>query len=417
MRVEERQSADVIVGPVMDRRILLQHLIGVMFLGAGVAQMTILPFLGRKQFSAGAWQVWVLTVAVPFMQFISIFWHQFYRHTSSVKYLLIVGSFASLSFAAMAFAKSMNVILILAVLAAFGGGGGGAALSPLNADLLRSCYPASVRGRVFGAICAAQFTGIVIFGQLAGVWSDHDPYAYRVFLPLTGILIGVGLFLLSRITASPAFKARTLETDIPDFSVWSALRDMRRILGANRRFASYELAFMSYGVGWMICTALVPFIAEDKLGLKYTEFSHSIIVAYWLTNIAMLIPIGRVLDVVGPARLASGSFLWLALYPLLLLFVASGTWLGVASVCYALGMVGVHLTWTVGPVTLAETPAMAPQYLAIHGTLVGVRGIVAQGFGVLLYWLTGSFTLPLLIASAGFIYAAYRMRRLALEMK
>lgn len=395
------------------RRILLLHLTGVTLLGSGWALTYILPFLARKDFHALWWQTWLLTAAVPVMQFFTIFWNHLYVRISTKRYFLIISLLICVPLAAMAFANSVYLLIICFALAGFGGAGGGAALSPLNADLLRACYQEDKRGRVYGMVAAAQFTGVIFFGQTMGTWSDHDTQAFRIFLPLTAVLMGVGLWLLAKITGTQTFHQRSRPEVNTGEPWWAPLRDMGRTLREDRRFLNYETAFMLYGVGWMICTVLLPLIGQDKLRLDRADYATATVVTFQVTLIILLIPMGNLADRVGPVRLAAGSFLWLTIYPIGLLLAETDYGLGFVTVLYGLGMTGVHLTWTLGPVSFAADPSRAPQYLAIHGTLVGVRGILMQGVGVGLYALTGSFKPPLILAALGFAWASWRMRKLA----
>jgi MFS family permease len=255
----------------------------------------------------------------------------------------------------------------------------------------------------------------MIAGLTMGEWSERDADGFRIYLPLLALIQVLALSVIERITREPLF----LERPRPPVSMRGAarhpLKDMFDVLRRDRRFAAYETAFMSYGIGWMICTALLPVIATDRLRLNYSEYVHATIVVFQLTNVLMLAPMGHVADRVGPVRLAAGSFLWLSVFPIGLMFAPNALWLGALSVLYALGMVGVQLTWTLGPVALAANAAQAAQYLAIHTTLVGLRGLFAQGLGMLLYVLTGSATPPLLMAAAGFLYGAWRMWALSRE--
>ena len=394
------------------RRVLILHSIGVALLGSGWALTYILPFLARKDFDALKWQIWLLTAAVPVMQFFTIFWNHLYARISIRRYFLLIALLICVPLVAMAFATNVYLLIVCFALAGFGGAGGGAALSPINADLLRTCYAEHVRGRAFGIVAAGQFGGVILFGQTMGTWSDHDPQAFRIFLPMTAVLMGVGLLLLAKITNQETFRQRSRPEVNPGEPWWAPLRDMGRILREDRRFLAYEIAFISYGVGWMICTALLPLIGQDKLDLSRADYAAATIVTFQVTLIVLLIPMGHLADRVGPIRLAAGSFLWLAIYPIGLLLSSSGYWLGFVTVLFGIGMSGVHLTWTLGPVAFAPDPSRAPHYLAVHGTLVGIRGIFMQGVGVGLYALADSFWPPLALAALGFMWASWRMRKI-----
>lgn len=401
-------------------RVMFLHLLGTFCLGTAAATPYILPFLARERFGANNWQTTVLTAAVPVTQFASIFWNRLYAQLGTRSYLAIIACSACIPIALLAKAQNIWHVMILFVVAACGGTAGVSAMAPLNADLLRTCYAEVRRGRIFGVICAVQFLATMLAGLGMGRWLDHDPDAFRIFFPIISCLMVCGLSSYALISKKPFWIARHRAAQSPSGSWFSPLRDMHAILKSDKRFAGYEAAFMSYGIGWMICTALVPVIATDKLHLNYSQFAQATVVMFQITNTLLLMPMGRVADKLGPMKLAAVSFLWLTLYPMALIFVpsearlglSSANWLGLFAVVYAVGMVGVQLTWTLGPVSLAGSSSKAPQYLAIHSTLVGVRGIVAQGFGMLLYALTGSFAWPLALASAGFAWAAWRMNKL-----
>ncbi len=401
------------------RRVLPLHAAGVALLGSGWALVYLLPFLARKDFDAGKIATWVLTAAVPVMQFFSVFWNHLYARIRPGAYFLLVALLACPPIALMAAVPNLHLMLVCFVLAAFAGAGGGSALSPINADILRTCYPDATRGRAYGIVAAAQFLGVMVFGQIMGEWSDRNPAAYRLFLPLTACLMAAGLLLLWRVASNEAIRTRTRPRFLAGEAWYAPLRDMKRILRADRRFLIYETAFQAYGIGWMICTALMPLIGEDLLNLQRADFAFATVTLFQLTLIVLLAPAGRLADRIGASRMASASFLWLTIYPLGLIVVctgwrvlSSGYTLGGVTVLYGIGMVGVHLSWTLGPVAFAPDAERAPHYLAIHGTLVGVRAILFQGLGVGLYHLTGRFWPALAVAAVGFAIASRIMRRI-----
>jgi MFS family permease len=397
-------------------RVLRRHLAAIACLGCVYATPGILPFLARQHFGAKNWQTTVLTAAVPVTQFFAIFWNHLYARVSTRTYLIVIGALACLPVALIGTARSIWGVMIFFVIAALGGaGGGGSGFSPMFADLLRTCYQPHRHGRVFAVLCIVQFGMTMITGYVMGVWSDHNPEAFRIFFPLLALLVLASLVFFGAISRDAVWRNRIRFTPVGGSSWWTPLKDMRTILRADRRFAGYEAAFMAYGIGWMICTALVPVMATDRLNLNYSQFTRSTIVVYQLINILLFTPLGRLCDRTGPMRLASVSFLWLTAYPLGLMFVGSDWGLASWMAVYSIGMVGVQLTWTLGPVQLAGDSAKAPHYLAIHSTMVGIRGIVAQSLGMALYSLTGSFVGPLVIAAAGFAWASWRMRALARE--
>ena len=111
-------------------------------------------------------------------------------------------------------------------------------------------------------------------------------------------------------------------------------------------------------------------------------------------------------------RTSAIAFGILALYPVLLGAATTVAGVALANVVFGFGLAGVFMGWMLGPVALAGSAARVPQYVAIHATLVGVRGIVFQGMAMACYKLTGSFTVPFAAAALAFLWAAVQMWRL-----
>lgn len=389
-------------------RVLRLHVAAAFCMGTQLAVITMLPFIARARFDADNLNTTILTAAVPVMQFFSLFWNHFYSRVSTRTYLLALAGLLTVPTFLLGLAPNVGVLTALFLISAFGNAG----LASLNGDLLRSCYAPTVRGRAFGVVTTCQMIAALFTGLLLGFGADRTPDGPRFLLSAAAAMQFLGLALIHRISRMRIFQERLVAP--PDTRPWwTPLGDVTRVLRADRRFAHYEIAFMSYGVGWMVCTALVPALATDRLHLNYSHYAGATIVLYQLTNVLMVAPMGLAVDRLGPMRVASISFLWLTIYPVGLLLASGPGSLSVLSVLYAMGMVGVQLTWTLGPVALAADASRASQYMAVHTTLVGVRGILAQGLGMTLYSLTGSFTVPFGLAAVAFLWASLRMIQLA----
>ncbi|MCB9858154.1 MAG: MFS transporter [Phycisphaerales bacterium] len=405
--------------PITDRpddatvqRTLTTHICAEVLRGAAASIAPILPFIAKLHFGASNTQIFLLTVAMPLMQFFTIYWHRVFKSLSTRAYLLLIATTMTAPLLLMSRMTTLNPIIALWLISAFGGAGGGGAMTPVMASILRGCYPDSLRGRAFGLIGAFRFGGVMIGGFLVGRWSEADHTAYQYYLPIAAILIGCSMMLYTRITPRRVAAGRLADA----FSQWwKPITESVSVLKEDRNFREYEKAYMNYGVGWMICTVLLPLIGY-KLGLKDEEFSVATVVALQAMMIVLLFPAGRIADRIGPVKLVSFAFLMLTLYPIMLAAAFSFGSLTAATLVYSIGMVGVHLGWTLGPVYFAPDSEQAPRYLAVHATLVGVRGLVFQGLGIFLYWLTGGTWIPLGIAALGFLLAAHQMRRLGARL-
>ena len=374
---------------------------------------SIMAVLARKRFGAGDWQTVMITAAVPTLLIMSVFWGDLLRRVSMRRYLAIHWACIMGPLIGAAFARQFWHLFLCNAVAAVGAAG----WSPVAGDIWKRLYNDRIRGRAFALITSATLIGITLISYLVGRGLDIDQNVFRIYLPVAAGLYGVGILILRRLV--PAIEPDVRPAGPADQAPPAGIRrliapvlHMRQVLRADRTFYRYETAFMTYGVGWMICNALLPVLATDRLRMSYTEFAGSTQVVYPLCTLAMMYPMGWMMDRIGPTRTSGLAFAWLTLYPLGLWFAPTVTWVGVATVFYGTAMAGVQLGWMLGPVSLAPSRDKVSQYVAIHATLVGLRGIVAQGVGMLLYRLTGSFAWPFAIAAIAFAWASWQMWRL-----
>jgi len=378
----------------------------------------LMAVLARKRFGAGDWQTVMITAAVPTLLIMSVFWGDLLRRVSMRRYLVVHAICVMAPLTAAAFGREFWHLFICNAIVAVGVAG----WSPAAGDIWKQLYHDRIRGRAFALITSAQLIGITVISYVIGRWLDVDQNSFRIYLPAAAVLYGAGILLLRRLV--PATGPAAVEGGVPGGDRSLGLRrlvqpvlHLRQVLRADRTFYRYETAFMTYGVGWMICNALLPVLATDRLKMSYTEFAGATQVVYPLCMLVMMLPMGWVMDRLGPTRTSGLAFAWLTLYPLGLWFAPTVTWVGVATAFYGTAMAGVQIGWMLGPVTLAPSREKVSQYVAIHTTLVGLRGIVAQGIGMLLYRLTGSFAWPFAIAAVAFAWASWQMWRLYESMR
>ncbi len=373
--------------------------------------MWLFPMLVRLRFGSANvdvrdWQTTLITAAIPTFLLFAVFWGELLRRISVRKYLLLFWLVCVLPIGCAGLAQNYWQLLACHVVASAGFAG----WAPVNGKLLKHFYADTMHGRIYGILSftahATGFASVYVVGR----WIDEDPDAFRIFLPAGAVMQLCGLLLLMSLTrwTGMVVRARRKRRRPWRRLIWPIL-NMGKVLRADRTFLRYEVAFMTYGAAFMFCEALLPVLATTRLGMGYEDYSHSTQMATKLAQMAMVVPAGLLLDRAGPMRTSAIAFTVLALFPLLLL-AATGPW-GVYFACIAwgLGLSGVMMGWMLGPVTLAPRPDKVPQYVAIHATLVGVRGIFFQGFGMLLYKLTDTFVVPLGLAAVGFVAAAVQM--------
>lgn len=398
------------------RTALCVHIVSVMLVqSTSVAVASILPILARRRFGASDLQTLLITAAVPAFLALSIFWGALLRRTSLRAYLLIYWMMGLLPLAFVAFAQSYWHVLACHLVAAVGFAAG----PPVTSELLKRLYPDRWRGRAYAAMTAAGLVGGVAAAYGVGEWLSRDGEAFRIYMPAAALLQLVGIGILIWL-ASASRTEELREVLVGRFSLRTMLDPvlhMYTILRGDRIFFRYEAAFLTYGLGWMTCYALLPVLATDKLDLTYAEYQGSTQVVFQACMLLMILPMGWVIDHIGAVRTCGIAFLVLAFYPIGLMLATGAAGVGLASAVYGLAISGVQLAWTLGPVSFAPSAERVSQYAAIHATLVGVRGVLFQGLGVAVYKLSGGFTWPFALAAFGFLWASLQMWRLNVRMR
>jgi MFS family permease len=391
---------------------VLAHGLATFLLATNVVVATLLPLISLRTFNAHNFQLLAVTAAVPTLFTTSIFWQALLRRVPLRRYILIQWAVGVLPIVGIAMAQEFWQLLGCHIVVCSGFAG----WTPVSGILLKRLYADRIRGRAFGVLNAITLTSQIGSYLLLGRWLTLDGEAFRTFLPLVALGQTAGMLLTAWIAGGPT-EARRPEGREP-----FRLRDllgpivrMRSILRADRDFLRYESAFMTYGCGFMICDALLPLIVTHQLHLAYDQITRSAFAVFRGCMLLAALPGGWLLDRIGPMRTASLAFAGLTFYPLILVMTASTWHLGAASTLYGFMMAGVNLAWMLGPVALAGSQERVSEYVAIHTTLVGVRGILFQSVGIALYSATGSFAWPLILAASMFVIASIQMRSLYLS--
>jgi MFS family permease len=413
-----RVSAPIILGHIAALALTQSTWMGSQF---------IVPIYAQRQLSANKWETLALT-ATPTMLFVlSIFWNEVFKTRRLGSYLAIYWLVACLPQAVMGFAQNFWLLLIPHLITCIGTAG----YHLVAGELLKSLYPDNLRGRIYSVLWGVSSVIGATTGFFVGQALKDDPSQFRFIMVAVAVLqlAGVGMFQLLSVVSGHAAR-RAVQLDALESArdaagprapsgllgrcarIFEPITHMGQILRADPVFARYEAAYMTYGVGWMICYALLPLFAFRILNLNYDQYANATFVAYWLAVVAMILPAGMLMDRLGPVRSTALSFGLLALYPLGLMFVHDYHMLLIVSAIYGIAHAGASMGWMLGPVALAPTPDKVPQYVAIHATLVGVRGAVFQFVGVGLLALFGLYSIPFALAALAFLWSCWQMLRL-----
>jgi MFS family permease len=295
-------------------------------------------------------------------------------------------------------------------------------VTTIRSTVWRANYPRELLAYMAGRLVtvAALIMGSV--GVAIGLAMDWHGEAFRWIFP---ILAGIGMVgainygrlrvRRHRILLREEIAAR--KGAVNPFSSLGVLRE-------DPRFRRYMSLMMLFGSGNLMMKAPLIVVLAEQLG--YTPFQQMMITgSIPLLVMPLCVPLwSRMLDARHVVHYrARQSWAFVAAFAVLALAAVSGwmplMWLG--SALFGAALAGGMLGWNVGHHDFAPA-ARASQYMGVHVSLTGVRGLLAPVVGVALYQLaehlapgSGAWTLllPLILVTlgaAGFVRMSRRMR-------
>jgi len=253
----------------------------------------------------------------------------------------------------------------------------------------RHNWPQGRRASVAGKMATMQALVLALCGAAIGQAMDLDPRSSLVLFPVLAAigLVGNAIYrrvqLLNEEDIVAAERAGTDDDERPTL-------DPRRIVTVLREdplYRSFMLHMFVFGLGNLMLTQPHVSLMQDEFGLSYLEG----ILATTIIPTAIMplaIPLwSRFMDrthithfraVHGWSFVAAAVLLWLAaLLHSLPIFYA-------ASVALGIGYAGGALAWNLGHHDFAP-PHRDAEYMAVHVTLNGLRGLMAPFIAAPLY--------------------------------
>ncbi|MFG0325983.1 MAG: MFS transporter [Phycisphaerales bacterium JB037] len=257
-----------------------------------------------------------------------------------------------------------------------------------RSTMWRANYARNIRGRVTGKFTTVQVVQIGILGIGFGAAMDASDQAFRVLIPLGCALSLLGMRSWSRLRVRGhkqllAQEAAQVGFDRPSFNpatLWS-------VLARDPLYRRYMVAMFLLGTGNLMVPPLLAIIVRERFDMAYLE---GILITGSIPMLVMplAIPIwASYLDRTHVARFRIiHCWVFLASHASLLVALLTGqaAWLYIASVILGVAFGGGALAWNLGHLDFAP-PERASQYMGVHVTLTGVRGLIAPFVGIAAY--------------------------------
>jgi len=349
----------------------------------GLAQGVAILFLvvARKTLDASDLVITVLTQApVAVMLFANV---AAIRMIGKPKkpYLLLAAAIGRLPYLAIFFVHDASVYAALLFFSFFYY----LWFKPAENSIFQANYDPEQRGAIFGYLNGLQLLSILLGAFLGGMILNHEAQNYRLLIPAAG-LAGIGALLLYAF-----LPVRRMTYDQPlttRIGVLDAYRNFFTALFRDRPFGRMELCFLIYGFGIIMLDPLIVIFVVDDLKLDYAQMATALGLVGQGTMLVAMPLLGRIYDRFHPTAVLSASVLGLLCFPLTLYFAHGVAGLYLAFLFRGVAMSGVNLVWNLGPIHFAQGKDSS-NYMGVHMTLTGVRGLLAPIMGMGLYYLLG----------------------------
>lgn len=247
-------------------------------------------------------------------------------------------------------------------------------------------YTREMRARITGKLATIQVLAVALLGFGLGMAMDNDERAFRLFFPLGACLALTGVWAWSRVRLrnGPALiaaeRGRDRAHDGPSISPASVLR----VLRDDRRYAGYMGCMMLLGLGNLMVAPVLVIALRDLFRMEYLG---GIVIANSLPLAMMPLSIplwARLLDRVHVIEFRA-VHCWFFVSASCIIALAGLTrspWMLFGSaVIQGFAYGGGVLAWNLGHLDFAP-PDRASEYMGVHVTLTGLRGLLAPFLAV-----------------------------------
>jgi MFS family permease len=344
--------------------------------------------IARKSLHASPLMITLFTMIMPVTSITALWWGRLLEGRDQRKILLIGGIVGNLSIMSCFYLKSMPHLMIsfliyfmfLSIL-----------MTSQNRILQQHIKPGS-RGSTFGLSNSIRMGLSAILFFVAGVWMDKHTTGYQEVYLITGILGILSVLFVSSIPTKPKSKEKKR---VSLKFITSPFVDAVKLLKMRPDFFRFEIAFMLYGIAFMMTLPVVPIFLVDVLQLDYTVIG---ITRGALTQLIMLPSVfifGKLFDRMTPHSISTIVFGMLVFFPILLIMASlfegstATIFLYSAFLVFGAAMGGVLITWNMASVRFTREDEDAGVYQAVHIAATGVRGSFAPLLSLLTMTLFG----------------------------
>ncbi len=360
--------------------------------------------IARKSLDGSGLAITALSMSNPIAAFTSLWWVRIVEGRDQRKMLLWVGSLGFLAMATWAFLYTMSHLLIVCFIFFLAY----ALIGPCENRIMQQHIASKDTGKTFGIGNSVRMAVVAVVAGLAGMWMEHHEGGFRQLFIIAAITGWIALVILASIRMSAV--ADKEKRPIDRTLILSPLREVKALLTRRKDYLRFEIAFMFYGVAFMMTLPVVPLYIVDDLKLGYDTIGLARGTVMQLVMVAAMPFFGRMYDKSTPHRMGVLVFGGLSLYPLFMLSCKylTGT-MQTAMVFFTFSyfgvmMSGITILWQLSSIRFSAGEDSGI-YHSVHFSATAVRGSVAPLLGYLLMTYL-SKTTALIASSCCFLFAA-----------
>jgi hypothetical protein len=254
-------------------------------------------------------------------------------------------------------------------------------------------YPRADRTRIAGRLATVQAIVFAIVGVGVGKAMDWNERSFHVLFPLTAVggLIGVWIYSKVRLRGQRRL-ARSERAAAAHHSLTINPFSVLRLLAHDARYRRFMTFMFIFGLGNLMLTAPLAIVLQEKFHVGYTA---GILITTTIPAIIMPITIPLWQPLMARSHIVQFRSIhaWTFVSASLVFLLAAWTmWLWlmfVAAVITGVAYAGGVLAWNLGHQDFAP-PGRDAQYMGVHVTLTGIRGLMAPFLAVGIYQLLDS---------------------------
>ncbi|MFZ9881419.1 MAG: MFS transporter [Phycisphaerales bacterium] len=249
----------------------------------------------------------------------------------------------------------------------------------VRAAVWRNNYPTANRAKIAGKLATIQSVTLALSGLGVGLAMDASPDNYHYLFPLLALFGLFGNQIYRKVRLRRARQLQRAELDGRKKDSGYSPMGIVALLREDRLYASFMWWMSVFGFGNLMLMAPMTYVVADELKMGYTAgiLINTIIP---LAVMPLAIPLwARLMDrthIIEFRSIHGWSFVSASLAITVASWLASPTWMFVGAALLGIGFAGGTLAWNLGHQDFAPAERDA-EYLAVHVSLNGIRGILA----------------------------------------